>query len=154
MSITKKTMQIYQAAIDPNRPSFSKIGERFGVSKQRVSAIIKQVEQDLGKDAQEITMPPTYPILKNGFRVSQDQADVISETGLTFYSEKIRFLIDFYSTHAEQQPDFTAAQDGNYPRQLGGFYINEEQSAVLDSVPGKNHSRKMRYLIDFYISCK
>lgn len=149
MTISKRNYQIYKLATAENAPTQEEIGRTFGMTKQRVSAIVQQVNRQLGITAKPIVSK--YPVKLNNFYVTEEQARSIIEVPGDNRSDKLREIIDFYAVSGEFVLGI-AEVDRKYPKLIGGLYVSEEQKKTIDSVPFKSYAARMRYLINFYIT--
>ena len=139
--MNKRNYTIYREAIGGK--TLAQVGQEFGISRQRVSAIVKAVQAELGPDAKDLDRS-TFPVKLAGFWVSPSQGRIIDNAPGQNYSQKIRWLIDQYQDGAAIEK--TAHE--KYSVKKGGCYISSEQKMKLDNI-SDNVSKAIRIIIDY-----
>lgn len=148
--ISNRDTAIYQMATGSNPPTLQEIGNKFGISRQRVSVIIKSVQASIGEQAKELDKTAYFPIKKHAFYTTANQSHTINCAPGETYSDQIRGIIDYFAKYYDRDLKHLVFQGTKFNILKGGVRISKEQNSIIESAPGKTYSQKMRYIIDFY----
>ena len=151
MTISKRDMEIYKLATRGDL-SMVEIAMRHGLTRQSIYTIVDTVQKQLGKKP-IVRKKQLYPFRVNQFFVTEQQHQSIEDVPEKTFSAKMRHIIEFSINHHWQESDnWSDVDDEKYPIREGAFYINRVHKQVLDLAPGKNVSKKLRYIINFYVN--